>query len=170
MTPPKPNILSAILNSLALTILISLVLGGCATGQSGMSGAELKEAAIIYLEKPSTKSTIKSAIVITGSQILASQVKSDAERTKIANGMYGASSVFYSLMTGEIVEQDAFNKALDLGAPELKQYPAIRSVFQLGWGLILPKVKLSGDANLGLDYLQLMAEAAQEVAFPYISK
>lgn len=35
MTPPKPNILSAILISLALTILISLFFGGCVNVPAG---------------------------------------------------------------------------------------------------------------------------------------
>lgn len=156
--------------SIVLVLFALSFLQGCQTTSSHMTGPELKQAAIDYLAKDSTKSTIKSALVIAGSELLQRTVETDLERTEIADQMFGLSKAFYSLATGAIVTPETFNAAIKSYAPSLSRYSQYMAVFNLAYGLIYPKLVLTGNGQLGVDYLLLMAQSAEEVAEPYRSK
>ena len=155
---------------LIASLAILVCLNGCVSTSGSMTGPELKEAAIVYLQKDSTKSTIKSALVIAGSELLQRVVDTELERNEIADQMFGLSKAFYSLATGEIITPEKFNAAVKSFAPNLSRYSSYTAVFNLAYGLIYPKLQLTGDGKLGVDYLILMAQSAEEVAEPYRSK
>lgn len=83
--------------------------------------------------------------------------------------MWTVSTAFYSLATGNVVTKeqlDATIASFTKGnkAPGFTKFIAQASVL---WASIFPKLKLTNEVQLGLDYLNIFASAAQEVAATY---
>jgi len=128
----------------------------------------IKQQAINWLSDSSHQNTVKQGLIIAGNQAMAYAV-SGQDRIDIANLMWGSSTLFYSLSTGDIITPETLSSGLKALAPKLssKVVSDYQAAVNLAWQQVYNNVKIVKDPSLIKTWLTIFAEAAQEVAAPY---
>lgn len=160
-----------------LICAVSVMMSGCETTKSNPDGTvavvqvSAADAAVAFLEKDSTKQDFKNTLVFAGAQIMDWSLTPE-DKQAIGSQLWSWSVIFNSMQTGEFVTSDQLGASMKASAVNANSASVTKIVdaVQYGWSLIENKIKISGKVTLGMEYLTILSQAAQEVGAKFVPK
>jgi hypothetical protein len=166
-----------VITILVLTCMMLMV--GCVTltptystlpanATSEQKAEALQQDMVTHLKDPAFQAGVKTALVVAG-KIVMQKATSEGDREAIANQMWAWSSAFYSVANGTSVtvsQVDATMKSFTTSATA-NQYTSFIDAANVAWAMVYPELKSLDDSTLWVQWLNVFAGAAQEVAKAY---